>query len=361
MLPLRLQDSQTELGFERSECLRSRFRPHDCRRCEAACLRGAIEAEAGGVRIDTVTCDGCMLCVPACPAEALRPPGPGFLSVVEDLSEVERPVLGCRGQGETDAHARVECLGQLASEQLLALEILVPGRLTLNASTCSRCCRAGSLRQLKRRLSRTRRVDTVGQDRRLRLIESPDELGADSADCDRRSFFRSAGKRLTRRLADCLDRLQDGRAPRASKRPPQRTVLLAAALRRLSTDKRKAAEEACFPQVRLNAACDHCGRCAAVCPTNALLRSRDNGIRHLEVLRARCTACGVCESFCPQGGIEVIAPDRTVLVDSTELNVGDALIAVSGDCLGVHGVEDSRLEPAVGQDKLRRLPVEVHR
>ena len=61
-----------------------------------------------------------MLCVAACPAEALRPPGAGFLSIVEDLCEVEQPVLGCRGQAGTEAHASVECLGQLSAEQLLA-------------------------------------------------------------------------------------------------------------------------------------------------------------------------------------------------------------------------------------------------
>lgn len=308
MLPLRLLDSQCAPGIESPDCLRSRFRPHDCRRCVAACPRGAIEAEAGTVRIDPVTCDGCMLCVPACPAEALRPPGPGFLAVVEDLSEVERPVLGCRGHGETEAHARVECLGQLSAEQLLALEVLVPGRLTLNASACAGCPKRESLRRLERRLARIRRIDTVGRERRLRLVGSPEELGADPAVYDRRSFFRSFEKRLSRRLTDGLDRWQESRAPQGSKRPPQRTVLLAAALRRLPAGRREAAEEACFPQIRLNAACDHCGRCAAVCPTGALLKSRQNGTRLLEVARARCTACGLCESFCPQGGIEVTGP-----------------------------------------------------
>lgn len=304
MQPLRLLETDRLPALERPRCLRSRFRPHDCRKCEAACPREAIAAEPGAVRIDAAACDGCMLCVPACPAEALRPAGRGFLSVVEDLAAVEQPVLGCWGREDTAAHARMECLGQLSGEQLLGLEMLVPGQVSLNASACPSCPRGECLPALEDRLNRVHSV-APGRSGRLRLVKDSEQLEPGPAVCDRRSLFRLFERRVSRGLASSIDTWLDREPSNRSKRPPERLMLLAAALKRLPPEERETAADTCFPRIQLNEACDHCCRCTAVCPTGALVRRRENGARHLEVIRTRCTACGVCEAFCPRDGIEV--------------------------------------------------------
>ena len=51
--------------------------------------------------------------------------------------------------------------------------------------------------------------------------------------------------------------------------------------------------------------CTVCRCCAAVCPTEALSRVKENGVRRLVVDADSCTGCGACADFCPEDAIRV--------------------------------------------------------
>ena len=305
MLPLRSIEIRSEPIVSECRCLRSRFRPHDCKRCQSVCPEGAIETLAGSVRVEPSRCSGCMLCVAACPTETLQAPGKGFLEMVEGLSEASEPVLGCENQARAAGHERVHCLGRLALEHLVALRVFVDGPVTLNATACADCPRGAALGPLKRRMKTVARLWLGEGVANLRLAEDPGDLRFEPVIGDRRWLFRSLEKGIARRVSAGLDRRSVASPAGALKTCPEKTRLLAAALQRLPKELNAVASEACLPRIRLTESCDECGRCASVCPTGALVKRTSDGQRSLATMASRCNACGICMSFCGRDGIEV--------------------------------------------------------
>jgi pyruvate formate lyase activating enzyme len=62
------QDSRVQILWDPGKCLR-------CLRCIRLCPQGALEDEAGRIRIDRDRCGGCGICTAACPGQALSPAG----------------------------------------------------------------------------------------------------------------------------------------------------------------------------------------------------------------------------------------------------------------------------------------------
>ena len=56
--------------FEAARCVHGLCPVATCEACVAACPRSAIECTDDGLELDIEACDGCGLCVPACPEAA---------------------------------------------------------------------------------------------------------------------------------------------------------------------------------------------------------------------------------------------------------------------------------------------------
>ncbi|NHZ73832.1 MAG: 4Fe-4S dicluster domain-containing protein [Nitrospirae bacterium] len=273
--------------------------------CQSACPERAIETVDGSVRVDPSKCNGCMLCVAACPTETLQSPRGDFLQVLEELSESNEPVLGCSSQESARGHGRVECLGQLGMEHWIALRVFVRGTLIVNATACSSCPRRAALEPVRQEVESVARLQLGEGAADLRMMEDPRGVEYRPTVGDRRWLFRSLERRIARRLSDSLDRRPTTESAGAVKTCPERTRFLAAALERLPSDWRDAAKRACLPRIRLTETCNDCGRCASICPTGALAKKIQGGERSLATTPTRCNACGICVSFCSRNGIEV--------------------------------------------------------
>ena len=118
---------ETTISIHKGSCALQRYKRSNCQQCFAICPSGALSWGDGALLWNQAQCQNCLLCISACPLGALHSDTVSYVSILKKLQAAESPVLGCRGQGKTQGHARVPCLGVLANhELLLALSLILP-------------------------------------------------------------------------------------------------------------------------------------------------------------------------------------------------------------------------------------------
>ncbi len=293
--------------IEAELCVRRRLPEASCRRCAESCPRGAITLGRQPA-IDPALCTGCLLCSARCPTGALPPAGGGLVGLLPHLETLPAPVLGCR-RSALEAHARVDCLGLLASvETLLLLALHLPRGATLNLAACRGCENAPAIHKLKTALEPLRRT-RIGA--RIRLAEAPGDLRFEEERITRRSFFDRLRVRPARAAADLLQTLQPsvrGEEPKAKGLPPVRAHILS----RLPTLPEAIPDElseSIFRAHAVSSACAGCAGCVGICPTGALHLARGPGKppgHHPD----RCIGCETCLAFCRRGAVTLSRGDH---------------------------------------------------
>ena len=132
--------TQQRADFARDRCLRKRFNRFDCVNCIDVCASGAISLRDRNIRFDAGACSGCMLCAKACPNDAFTFSefDAGSLCFSEDKAEIV--VISCDQQSQIYPEERlVPCLGGIAIEHLLALNMFGKSALAFNVSSCTGC------------------------------------------------------------------------------------------------------------------------------------------------------------------------------------------------------------------------------
>lgn len=312
MLPgqiaLDLLTSVQTVRLESSRCVRMRFAASDCRQCEKACPHGAISL-GHGPTIAPDKCTGCLLCEVSCPAGAIRGGAEKLAEVLRELLPVPRPVLGCGRQEGVSAHARVGCLGLLASpEMLLALITFLPGGLTLNLTRCRECPNDSVVTKLKAAWERVKTLPHFPCQAAVCLAQQEEELDFRERALSRREFFGFFQKKTTSTATAAIEHWQRPTAPlpyRDKRLPPARALLLDV-FPAMSDDFRETVKERLFPEPTFQAGCAGCTGCVGICPTGAIEPPLEDGAApHAD--RSRCTDCRLCEGFCGREGVFVVS------------------------------------------------------
>ena len=278
-----------------------RFRGSTCRRCVEICPQAAVRLDDPGISIERTRCDGCMLCVSACPSGGLEAQRLDLLSVGAKLMRPVQPVLACTRIPEAKAHGRICCLGVLC-EQLLALLALMlpqPHPLQLNLSGCGGCSNRGIVGVLRRRIQA---VNAVVGAQRLVAVEDQNRLEYAPIGYDRRGFFGAVAQ-AARDAALEIYRGSGDPAPSryGAKYVPRRRELLRRAVDLLPEDRRRLAARLFAPSIRIGESCSGCSACIALCPTGAL--GANEALPPVAWVRSRCTGCMLCGEFCPVGAV----------------------------------------------------------
>lgn len=286
--------SRDDLCCDRSRCLRVRFNESSCSHCQTVCPTAAIALEQG-LEIKEDTCSGCLLCTSVCPSGALELSA-DFLASVSQLSKVPEPVLGCCRTKE-QANGWLACLGGLSDEHLLYLSHRLNGTLTLNLSRCAECPNSSMLPLLQARL------DTLvsGASCSIKTADTADAVRHREENVDRRSFFKSFRTSLFQTAAVVMTagvQEIERRSDYTSKRVPERRELLKRVLPLVDQQTKETLERRFLGKISFNEACTACQACAAICPTGALIKNREQPDNPPLFTAADCTACGLCVVFC---------------------------------------------------------------
>jgi len=296
--------SRDDLCLDRSRCLRVRFNASSCSRCQVVCPTAAIALEQG-LKLDSELCTGCLLCTSVCPTGALEL-STDFLACVSQLAKVPEPVLGCCRTKE-QANGWLACLGGLSEEHLLYLSRRLNGTLVLNLSRCGDCPNSTMLPLVQARLNRL----VPGGSCSIKAVQTPDAVRHRDESVDRRSFFKSFRTSLFQTAAVVMtagNQETERRSDYTAKRVPERRELLKLIEQQADQQTRDALEQRFFSRICFSEACTACQACAALCPTGALLRNREQPEQPPLFTAADCTACGLCVEFCMDQAVTLHTP-----------------------------------------------------
>lgn len=286
--------------IDAERCVHGRSPIAQCRACVTACPVFALALEDEGLTFDEDLCDGCALCAPACPEQAI------------DLGLVARPFIGppagadsafaaCERVVPRGEPGAVTCLHAMSATQLARLHAGGIGTLVVAAAACEACRRHYGTTLAERVSHMTRLTSDRGlAPLKLRSVDTATwrEERDDAGRVTRRSLFRGA---LRGRSAS---RPSGGETPATAGNPD--TTAPAAVL-----GARDRATIATFSPSIDQATCDACGVCVEVCAQGALrflprIGDDARGSRY-EIDATRCTGCALCVDSCQPGAISLVA------------------------------------------------------
>jgi ferredoxin len=316
-----------------------------CGICVPACPYDALAREGRRIRVDERACEGCGACIAVCPTSSLRftEPSEGalcarmraLLGPLPGRAAEPRPVLLLHCPEEGAAILRraagegggwpgsllpvpLPCL-RFASEAVL-LEAFRLGAAGVALLGCDACAHG-------------EREVLFGKLEVVQTVLEVFGLGR-----DRVAVFTGTRERSLEPLA-ALARFADGLSPSPVPWPREaggpldnRSVIARAVAALLDATGREPGRVRFrtpqpFARVEVNeAGCTLCGGCAFVCPTHAITRDERRNV--VEFTHVKCVACGMCEPACPE---RVITLHRELVLEREALRprvlAEDAMIA----------------------------------
>lgn len=272
-------------------CVHGALPAASCRACAAICPTSAFVLDEDGLTFDADVCDGCGLCVGACPQEAIDL-GARLHPLIRPVRGVSTAFLACDAVARGNEPGQVACLHGVGLPELARCHARGAHAFALARGDCRSCARNSSATiddriQQVSRLTLDRGLPSIAA--RYLPIGAWREERDEAAIMSRRSLFRAALK------------------PEA-KAPPAAAVLAPGVPAGVVLARREAATMALMAPIIDGATCTACGACVEVCPHRVLsFKTLDTGAAY-EVDATACTGCGMCVDACDVDAVTLQAP-----------------------------------------------------
>lgn len=266
-----------------ARCVRAASPLAMCRACCTVCPRQAWSITNRTPKLDEEACDGCGICHPVCPENAIELPLHPALRENEknDLAAFISCTRGVREQ-----EGLVPCIHALGVQDLEAFARQGVTQILAAAGDCNACPAPANL-SLDRKLDdfnviqRSRGAGTI-QLEYLPVAAWNEALRA----LRKKPQMPNPARRRFLGLSTAEAR---------PSRPPERNAWLS---RVRSEDRIYAA----VPQIDITR-CNGCDACVLLCPHGVLKLAGTTGNLHYLLDPARCTGCGLCRDVCDQDAV----------------------------------------------------------
>lgn len=286
--------------FRSENCIRRIVPFEDCSKCVKICPQKAIELISGGISINE-SCDGCMVCLPICPTNALN--SLYFENrVAVQAKEKKCPVIICEridGNG-----IRVPCPASLDLKQILCISLYLKPPITIVAKNCKDCPREGAMKHFRDNINFLA-TNYAG-------LVSFTENEPEKSLIERGKFFRMVANNI---LSITINK---DNKKEASKDFSKKKVIKILNLYGITKYK---SFNLLSPS--LSGGCSFCGLCVSSCPQNALKIEYGNNKSSLKLNSDVCTSCKVCTLICPEKSLRMI----------TDSNPSERILNISSVCI----------------------------
>lgn len=283
--------------IQAEHCVHVRIEHAHCRACVDACPRQAWILDDQILGIDPQACDGCGLCVSACPQGALE----------HDLHLLPRQwrdrllaFCGCEYSDIGAGEGQLPCLHSLSLRDLLRLYNRGCHSLMVTTGDCDACER-GRVTRLSERVQQlnhmlTSRALPVFQIRKLpenrwKAMQLTTHNAEVESHLDRRKFLRDT---IQKGLEQGLKRSQTTASDRSGFSPP------GAMLPHVSAQD-------VFPHVpNIDPQnCQGCDACVHLCPQQAIVMVAEGTQVGYHLHAEKCSDCGICIDVCEYQAVKV--------------------------------------------------------
>jgi NAD-dependent dihydropyrimidine dehydrogenase PreA subunit len=297
-------------------CVHGMLADASCRACIDSCPRDAWDLTDEALEIATGACDGCGLCIPACPQAALSLP---IKPLVRYHDSEQVALMACDRVIDRDQAGSVPCIYCYGSRVLLEFHVRGIRKWVVATGECSACSRAGDLSAAGLPVLLSSALQQRGHDailmRKLpvgKWVAYRDSLSeTDPSAVSRRDFFRGIAKAAS-------DHLE-----RNALEPAQQALLAGQGLmpRHCAIDTER---------------CDLCEACHKVCPTQAICLDKGETVR-LVVDSSRCNGCMLCMDVCDDAAAISVQPWEEAAIQEIPCNerrcsaCGVGYLSIPGD------------------------------
>lgn len=280
-------------------CVHAFFDQADCQSCVDVCPTQAWVLGDEALGLDTNACDGCGLCVPACPHGALHVHLPW---VIRQFGGQIMALFACEQSGIDKVSDLVPCIHSLGLRQLLLLYNAGIEYLLVATAECVNCPRnpRNSIHQrlqqlnilLNQRNKPPMKILQRSNQVWMRIFRT-DELITRGTQLSRRKFLSGGGDLLHRQLiaSDPLN------LPECRTIPPGQL---------LPTTENKEVHWPWAPMLDENK-CNGCDACTKLCPTDSLqvVRDEEDLVTGYQLIPENCIGCGICVVVCDMHAISI--------------------------------------------------------
>jgi len=265
--------------------------------------------------LDTSTCDGCGLCVPACTEGAITQTK---VCTIREEDNKKVLLLGCeyiKPSSDSSSNPTLEsdswkCIHAVSSHELLGLYHDGIRQIIASKADCNTCSRGKNehievrVNKIDKMLRHSRlaplHYNEIPADQWFQLWKTP-EKSAPGPEMSRRMFFRSAIKQTVDMVLhhSTLDSAKTEFMPLAKILKNNKGSAAISAIN---------SEDTLYPAVPVinPEKCNGCDTCFRTCPHGALLfKLEDNNARY-EIDAAACSACNICTDICEQDAISIL-------------------------------------------------------
>ncbi len=290
----------------KERCLNNRYRFSKCSKCKDVCPVQAIKWEQDSIIIDENSCTSCGICRSICPSKAIKLKNFGEISALNRAKEKDSLIVEC-AQGNKEESIKFSCLHGLQEEYLIAFVIILKKKIYFDLSKCKLCTYKKNYNDFLSFLEKIGLfLKALNLDFDYEILNHEEEDGKYAKDkLSRREFFlwiKTSSLYLGRDAAiDAIKNIDEDEFN-------ERKLLLdtMSALKNVK-EQYLSKDNGIFRSYHLNATCDGCGACAAICPWNAWEIEEEDKKITIKHNASLCKACNLCESVCLEAAIQKVS------------------------------------------------------